>query len=293
MGEGDGVGVGGGVGSAVGDGEGGVSVTNGGAGMCGQEAKNMQKSNIITKIIFFIYEFHSVFLIILLFYHFRTGFTTDIPCLQREHNNVLYLRLSAHGGGLGIGVLVIKKILTFSFYAIAAFYVFIMLDIVFRINLFHSNVGIGMSASRAELRSYSFIPFATIGEYLSGDGFSDRAAAIRNILGNIAIFIPCGLYVRTLLKDKSFKKGLIIVIITSIAIEIIQLIFAIGACDIDDLLLNTAGGIIGLLTYKAIRYFSRDDGRAKTVVAVMSLIVGLPIMFIYFSVWLSVWLRFR
>ena len=225
-------------------------------------------------------------MIILPFYHFRTGFTTDIPCLQREHNNVLYLRLTAHDGGFGIGVLMIKKILTFSFYAIAAFYVFFMLDIVFRINLFRSNIGIGMSANRADLRSYSFIPFATIGEYLSGDGFSDRAAAIRNILGNIAMFIPSGLYVQTLSRKKSFKKGLIIVIITSAAIEIIQLIFAIGACDVDDLLLNTAGGVIGMLAYKAIRHFSRDDGRAKIVVAVMSLIVGLPVMSVYFYAWL-------
>ena len=180
----------------------------------------------------------------------------------------------------------IKKILTFSFYAIAAFYVFIMLDIVFRINLFHSNVGIGMSASRDELRSYSVIPFATIGEYLSGDELVNRAVALRNILGNIAMFIPCGLYVQTLSKNKSFKKGLIIVIITSIAIEIIQLIFAIGACDVDDLLLNTIGGIIGMLAYKVIRRFSRDDGRARMVVAVMSLIVGLPVMLVYFYAWL-------
>jgi len=53
-GMGDGDGVGDGAGSAVGVGEGGASVTNGGAGMCGHEAKNMQSSNIITKIIFFI-----------------------------------------------------------------------------------------------------------------------------------------------------------------------------------------------------------------------------------------------
>ena len=36
---------------------------------------------------------------------------------------------------------------------------------------------------------------------------------------------------------------------TSIAIEVLQYVFKRGASDIDDLILNTAGGLIGILIY--------------------------------------------
>ena len=41
--------------------------------------------------------------------------------------------------------------------------------------------------------------------------------------------------------------------IFSLCIETIQLVCRVGSFDVDDLLLNTAGGLLGFLVYKAWR----------------------------------------
>ena len=39
----------------------------------------------------------------------------------------------------------------------------------------------------------------------------------------------------------------------SFCIEITQLVFKVGSFDVDDLLLNTIGGILGFLSYKIVQ----------------------------------------
>ncbi len=169
-----------------------------------------------------------------------------------------------------------KKGFKIAFYVIAVFYVFLMLDLFFRINVISSGSGIA--------RSYNLIPFRTIWGYASRNIHVSKSLILNNILGNIAVFIPYGLYLQVLLKNKAFGKSLLAVIITSVSIELIQFIFVIGAADIDDFILNVCGGIIGILGYKVLRKLFREAGKTKTAVTLISLIVGLPVMFLYFMV---------
>lgn len=71
-----------------------------------------------------------------------------------------------------------------------------------------------------------------------------------NFLGNIIIFIPFG-FIIPLLWNVSNTKVIIIGFCSSLFIEICQLFLARGT-DIDDLMLNTFGVIIGLLIYKLL-----------------------------------------
>lgn len=43
---------------------------------------------------------------------------------------------------------------------------------------------------------------------------------------------------------------------------------------------------MGILGYKILHRFLEQESKAKIVVTIMSLIVGLPIIFIYFSIFL-------
>ncbi|AUM97722.1 VanZ family protein [Clostridium botulinum] len=63
------------------------------------------------------------------------------------------------------------------------------------------------------------------------------------------MFIPLGILVPTLFKNISKKKVIFICFGVSLSFETIQYIFGLGASDIDDLILNTLGGIIGTLLY--------------------------------------------
>lgn len=76
--------------------------------------------------------------------------------------------------------------------------------------------------------------------------------ALLMIGGNILWFIPLGMYVyRKYPTHKHYP--LIIGFLTSFFIEVSQFILVSGVSDIDDLLLNTLGCVIGYRLYKTWR----------------------------------------
>ena len=89
----------------------------------------------------------------------------------------------------------------------------------------------------------NFIPFKEILRYEVGS-----KVFIKNIVGNIILFIPFGFFVAHLMKSKKLYPTLVVSMITSIVIEYTQL--KIGRTfDIDDIILNITGGFLGYLIY--------------------------------------------
>ena len=75
--------------------------------------------------------------------------------------------------------------------------------------------------------------------------------ALRNLLGNIFLFTPLGLFLPTLFPQlRKFLLSLAAVAIIITCVELTQLILMVGTCDIDDLLLNLLGAAIGYGLYK-------------------------------------------
>jgi len=67
-----------------------------------------------------------------------------------------------------------------------------------------------------------------------------------NLAGNILGFVPAGFFIPILWKNRrGFLFTLCITFQMSLLVEILQLIFRVGSFDVDDLLLNTLGGILG------------------------------------------------
>ena len=89
----------------------------------------------------------------------------------------------------------------------------------------------------------NLIPFKEIFRYSIGSRLF-----IKNIVGNILLFIPYGYFIGYYINDKKIITSAILTMIISITIELVQL--NIGRTfDIDDVILNTCGGAIGLLIY--------------------------------------------
>ena len=89
----------------------------------------------------------------------------------------------------------------------------------------------------------NFVPFREIFRYSIGS-----AKFIKNIVGNILLFVPFGFFSSYYLKNKKMLTTLILTLITSSTIEIVQ--YYIGRVfDIDDIILNILGGIVGFLLY--------------------------------------------
>lgn len=93
------------------------------------------------------------------------------------------------------------------------------------------------------LTGNNFIPFREISRYKPFDRLF-----IKNIIGNIVLFIPLGVFYGRLVKGRKYFLPLIIIFLFSFSIEIIQ--YLIGRIfDIDDIILNVFGGLLGFIIY--------------------------------------------
>ena len=80
-----------------------------------------------------------------------------------------------------------------------------------------------------------------------------------NLIGNIILFLPLPIFLACLGGIRSFKKSFLISFIFSLSIELLQYIFKRGVADIDDILLNQLGTIIGFFTY---HFFLRQEAKS-------------------------------
>ncbi len=95
--------------------------------------------------------------------------------------------------------------------------------------------------------SNNFVPFREISRY----SFGSRLF-IKNVIGNLVMFIPYGIFVSLYTKmDKKFGAFLLIAF-ASVSIETTQLLIG-RVFDIDDIMLNIIGGMIGFFIYSFIR----------------------------------------
>jgi glycopeptide antibiotics resistance protein len=110
-------------------------------------------------------------------------------------------------------------------------------------------------------RSSNFVPFKTINFYLF---FADVNLNIRidNLVGNIIGFAPFGFILPLLWKK--FQKLATITLATfllSLTFELLQLVFEFGSFDVDDLILNTVGGMLGYIPIKLVQLIVNSKKR--------------------------------
>lgn len=134
----------------------------------------------------------------------------------------------------------------FVIYLIALFEI-----IIFKLEIPFTNMGY--------LRSINLIPF-------SESLIVNDAIDFSEILMNMIIFIPLGIYIEMLFSKWSTIKKISAIFIVSLICEISQFIMAIGASDITDIINNTLGGIVGLLImYILVKLFKNKHKIYKFV----------------------------
>jgi glycopeptide antibiotics resistance protein len=126
-------------------------------------------------------------------------------------------------------------------------------------------------------RSINLIPFYSIKEYIFSNTVTIKRFAFSNVGGNIIIFVPLGTYLSLFKNNKRVITNLLFIFIVSLFIEIIQGSLGIGAADIDDIILNCLGGLVGILVYKFLLFILRDEKKVRVAITILSAI-GLPIL---------------
>lgn len=128
------------------------------------------------------------------------------------------------------------------------------------------------NADRILIRDINVIPFQSIFEYFASEHFNIWIG-LMNVIGNIVLFIPLGLYLQIFKKNKKILDCVALACAVSLCVEIVQYIFGIGHTDIDDLILNTLGGLLGILLYRILYLILKDENKTKTAVTFLFLLV--------------------
>ena len=74
----------------------------------------------------------------------------------------------------------------------------------------------------------------------------------KNVIGNMLMFLPFGFFVSYYINVDKVHLPFMLVLVTSLAIEIVQMMIG-RVFDVDDIILNLIGGILGYLIYKILK----------------------------------------
>jgi len=102
----------------------------------------------------------------------------------------------------------------------------------------------------------NFIPFKTIGPYLLG--YKGWIIAGINLGANIGLLVPIGLLLPLVFRNLTWQRALLVAVLSSFSIEVMQVLFQVGIFDIDDVMLNALGVMVGYWIYIGVRYLTHE-----------------------------------
>jgi glycopeptide antibiotics resistance protein len=126
-----------------------------------------------------------------------------------------------------------------------------------------------------------WVPFVASG----GEGASNPV----EVVANIALFIPFGVYLRLLAPGWQTWKVVGIFVGTSLIFETTQQVLSIGSFDVSDIIANTAGGAVGLGLLALIR--RGLEGRTFRVITTIG-VVATALAIVAVSAYLASPVRF-
>ena len=91
-------------------------------------------------------------------------------------------------------------------------------------------------------------------------------AVVTNLFGNIFAFSPFGFMIPIVLnKKRALFRAVLSTFFFSLVIETSQLIMKVGVFDVDDLLMNTVGGLIGYIVYRILLVIYEVYSRKRAI----------------------------
>ena len=103
---------------------------------------------------------------------------------------------------------------------------------------------------------YNLVPFQEIMRFWN---YRDQLGmlAVMNLVGNVAIFVPLGFLGAMVRERRSFIRTSLDGFLFSLLVEIFQFVAKVGRFDIDDLILNTIGAMLGYIIFIIVNAMRR------------------------------------
>ena len=106
--------------------------------------------------------------------------------------------------------------------------------------------------------SYNLMPFLEIRRFWQNREVIGNFAVFINLAGNVLAFVPFGFFLPMLNRHtRGIFRMALFTFEFSFLVETIQLVSRVGSFDVDDLTLNTLGGILGYLIFAFCDYVRR------------------------------------
>lgn len=109
---------------------------------------------------------------------------------------------------------------------------------------------------------YNLVPFQEIERFWN---YRDQlgVSAFMNLFGNVIIFMPLGFLGAMASQHRSFIRTTLDGFLLSLIVEVFQLIAMVGRFDVDDLMLNTLGTMLGFVTFIICNIIRRMYGTKR------------------------------
>ena len=123
----------------------------------------------------------------------------------------------------------------------------------------------------------NYIPFKEMFRYAIGSRLF-----FKNVIGNMLMFMPYGFFIAYILKLRKTRHILLLSLIVSLTIESTQLMIG-RVFDVDDIILNVLGGIIGFLIFKFIYFLKLHSPEflKKDIIYNILMVIIIALMIIY------------
>lgn len=121
-----------------------------------------------------------------------------------------------------------------------------------------------MGRTPSDTYHYNLKPFTEIKRYLNNIHVIGYFNVAINLAGNVVCFMPMG-FVLPIITNRNWGiiKVTVMTFLASLFVEVLQLVSKLGSCDVDDLILNTLGGILGYLLFVICRGIYRMSVRRR------------------------------
>lgn len=105
---------------------------------------------------------------------------------------------------------------------------------------------------------YNLIPFQEIIRFVKYRKYIDFMSVVINLAGNVVAFMPFGALIRWVVNRRvRWFQVVLYTFLFSLCVELLQLVAKVGVFDVDDLLLNTLGGLLGFWVYYLLLLINR------------------------------------
>lgn len=163
--------------------------------------------------------------------------------------NGRYREFNGHGYGYRFGDLIMKE----NRHRREGFMFLVFYLVLLTYFLFFSG-GLGRNPETRDYYSYNLTLFKEIRRFIMYRDILGSKAVFLNIIGNILAFMPFGFILPEVwAKLNNWRVVTFMGFLFSLGVEFLQLITKVGSFDVDDLMLNTIGTMMGYLIFKVAK----------------------------------------